>query len=300
MNSSKQNGPGQGLEFLTNLILRVFFGLAMLLPYRARLAFMGWLTSHVIFPMAGHSQRMRDNLSYIFPDLSEPEIKQLLRKVPDNFGRTLIEEYSGQQFVDRVRPSDPVGPGFSALCEARDQNRPAVIVSAHFGNYDAMRASLIIRGFRVGGLYRPFNNRRFDRHYKQALETIGTPIFPRSRRGEADMLRFLKSGGMVALLNDQHMGHGAPLTFFGKPAATALSAAKIALKYNALLVPAYATRQKNGLDFTITFEEPITHSTPETMTQALNDSLESHVQANMGQWLWSHRRWKLSRKQDKG
>ena len=35
-----------------------------------------------------------------------------------------------------------------------------------------------------------------------------------------------------------------------------------------------------------------TDTTPEDMTQALNDSLEARVRQHMGQWLWFHNRWK--------
>jgi KDO2-lipid IV(A) lauroyltransferase len=106
------------------------------------------------------------------------------------------------------------------------------------------------------------------------------------------MVRHLRSGGMLGMLIDQHMGHGAPLTFFGKTALTALSAADLALKYDALLVPTYGIRGPDGLSFTIVVEAPIPAGTPEAMTQALNDSLEALVRRHMDQWFWIHRRWK--------
>jgi KDO2-lipid IV(A) lauroyltransferase len=80
--------------------------------------------------------------------------------------------------------------------------------------------------------------------------------------------------------------------FFGKPAATALSAAELSLKYDAPLIPIYGVRQPNGLDFKIIVEEPVPPSDAVTMTQALNDSLEALVREHPEQWLWMHRRWK--------
>ena len=58
------------------------------------------------------------------------------------------------------------------------------------------------------------------------------------------------------------------------------------------MVPGYATRRDNGIDFDLVVEAPIPHSDAVTMTQALNDSLEAAVRANMDQWFWIHRRWK--------
>ena len=98
------------------------------------------------------------------------------------------------------------------------------------------------------------------------------------------------------MLIDQHMDDGAPLQFFGQTAYTALSAAEMALKYEAELVPFYAIRTTEGAGFRIILEAPIESGSAEVMTQALNDSLEIRVRENMDQWLWSHRRWKISRK----
>ena len=88
------------------------------------------------------------------------------------------------------------------------------------------------------------------------------------------------------------MRDGAPLKYFGKTALTGLSAADLALKYNALIIPIYGLRLPNGIDFKIICERSITHSTSEKMTQELNDSLEALVKEHMGQWFWIHRRWK--------
>jgi len=104
------------------------------------------------------------------------------------------------------------------------------------------------------------------------------------------MVKFLRDGNTVAILLDQYVHGGTVLRFFGKPAPTSLSAADMALKYDALLVPVYGIRRRGGFD--IIAEDPIPHSTPEAMTQAINDSLEARVRADMDQWLWIHRRWK--------
>jgi len=127
----------------------------------------------------------------------------------------------------------------------------------------------------------------------EALERVGKPVFPRGRRGLADLLRFLKSGGMTALLVDLHVKRGETLSFFGQPAKTALSAAELALKFDAPLVPAYAIRQPDGLSFEIVIEAPVPPGDPADMMQAVNDSIEAMARRHMEQWFWIHRRWKV-------
>lgn len=277
---------------LTNAAFLGFMGALRLLPYRWRVPLAGWVVARIVAPLAGYSRRIRENLAKVRPDLPASEVRRLMRAVPDNVGRTLAEMYSGPEFIDRIRAIPLTGPGAPALEAAHRENRPVILATGHFGNYDVARAALIARGYRVGALYKPMSNPLFNEHYLKTISNIGTPLFPRGSRGLAEMVKFLKSGGMLGLVMDQHMNHGAPLTFFGETAFTATSAADLALRYGAEVIPVYGLRQDNGLDFEIIVEAPIPSSDPESMTQAINDSLEALVRAHMDQWFWIHRRWR--------
>lgn len=279
-------------DYLLYLVFRLFEALAMALPYGARVRAFGWILARLIGPLAHFDKKIRANLALIYPDLPEAEIRRLVRAVPDNFGRTLIETYSGDAFKRRGAQSVLRGEGFAVLQEAARTGRGVVLVSGHFGNYDVLRAYLGARGYAVGALYRPFPNRLFDLRYRAKITAISGPIFPRGRRGLAEMVKHLRGGGMVGMLIDQHMAHGAPLQFMGRRAYTATSAAEMALKYDAPLLPFYGRRLPDGLSFELTIEAPIAPSTPNAMTQALNDSLERQVRAHPEQWLWVAKRWR--------
>ncbi|WP_159805338.1 lysophospholipid acyltransferase family protein [Litoreibacter roseus] len=291
--TSVRKGPA---EFASNLVIRALIAAALALPYRWRIPLAGWIVSRIVSPLAGYDKRIRENLAHVMPDLPKAEVDRLVRQVPNNAGRTLIEIYSGTDFTARFSDAPLTGPGVATLETARDEGRPVLLVTAHFGNYDVPRAALIARGFRVGGLYREMNNLYFNPHYVAAMEQIGTPVFPRGRKGLSGLIRFLRDGGMVGILIDQYMRDGVPMDFFGQPAPTALSAAELALKYNALVVPIYGIRQPNGLDFEVVCEAPIPEGSAEDITQALTTSLEKQVRRHMDQWFWIHRRWKPDRK----
>lgn len=278
-----------------NLFLRGLIELARLMPYRFRIPFMGWLVS-TLSPLAGYHKRIRQNLELTCPDLEEAEIRRLLRDVPNNAGRTLMEIYSGTPFVEIAKQSPITGPGLAALEKAREESRPVILVTAHFGNYDAARAALIARGYNMGALYRRMANPYFNDHYVRSISAIGTPMFEQGRRGMVEMVRHLKSGGILAILTDLHMTKGERLSFFGQPALTSLVTAELALKFDALLLPVYSIRQPDGMSFTVEVHEPIEHSNPAAMTQATNDDLEALVRKHMGQWFWIHRRWKAANK----
>lgn len=280
-------------DWVTDRLIRGALWLLLRLPFEARRRVAAALLAHVVAPLAGWRARIRDNLALVRPDLPEADRARLEREVPRSIGRTLAELYSGPDFVARVAREPLQGPGVPALEQAFRTRRPVLLVTGHLGNYDAIRGGLIARGYPVGGLYRPMDNAFFNEHYVAAISRIGTPLFPRGRKGLAEMIRFLKGGGMVGVVLDQSMGDGAVLSFFGQPALTSLSPAEMALRYDALVLPTYGLRRPDG-GFDLWIEAPIPHTTAEAMTQALNDSLEAQVRAHMDQWLWTHRRWKMS------
>lgn len=280
------------IDWLSDRAIRAAIGLMRILPFDMRRELAAFLMTRIVSPLGGFRRRIRENLALVRPDLSPADIRRLERAVPRSIGRTLAELYSGPDFVARVAREPLQGAGVAALAEAHRTNRPVLLVTGHIGNYDAIRGGLIARGYRVGGLYRPMDNAFFNAHYVTAISRIGTPLFPRGRKGLADMVRFLRGGGMVGVVLDQSMGDGALLSFFGQPALTSLSPAQMALRYDALIVPTYGIRRPDG-GFDMVIEAPIPHTTAEAMTQALNDSLEAQVRAHMDQWLWTHRRWKM-------
>ncbi|MBT8412397.1 MAG: lysophospholipid acyltransferase family protein [Octadecabacter sp.] len=273
-------------------VVMAVLGPLALLPHRWRVPLAGAVVANVAAPLLGWRKRIGAHLDLALPELDSSERQRLLRSVPDNMGRLFIELFNPQDMRPIAAAASFSGGGVAALDAAMVEGRAVVCVSGHFGNYDVFRSALVQRGFDVGALYRPMNNRLFNARYERAIFAVGGRMFARGRRGFAHMVQHLRDGKLLALLIDQHMSRGARLSFFGQPANTAVSAAQMALKYDAVLVPIYAVRQADGLSFAIEVEEPVPHSDDETMTQALNDSLERQVRRHPEQWLWTHRRWK--------
>lgn len=266
-----------------------------MLPYETRVRLFGLIFSRVVAPFAGWRKRIEDNLKLVLPELPDPERRRLMRAVPDSAGRTLIEIYSGQEFLDRVKDAPRTGPGVDALEAAREAGRPMVLLTAHLGNYDAVRGTLSRQGYPMAALYKPMTNRAFNEHYVKAISEISAPVYPTDGKGVGSFVRHLKSGGIVGIVADVATTKAPVLTFFGRPAHTPLSAAEWAVKYNAIMMPVFGIRQENGFDFEIRVEDPIPAGAPEAMMQAYNDVVERIIREDPAQWFWVHKRWKLAR-----
>jgi len=266
---------------------------ARLLPYRMRVTAMGWVTRRILGPVAGWSKRSRSNLGYVWPELPADQVERITRGALDNAGRAIIETWSAEEFAQANAHAKLSGPGVGAFNAARAAGRPVLIVTGHFGNYNAIGVALRTEGHSVGALYRAMTNPVFNEAYVAAIGQFGDQLFATDRRGVTQMARHLKTGGIAAMNLDVHRASGCETLFLGKPVRTATTPAEWSLKYGALLLPVYTIRQADGLTFEVFVDTPITPSEDlQATTQALCDSLGRLVAETPDQWFWIHRRWK--------
>lgn len=282
---------GSRADWLADKALRSLIATALALPYDTRVPMMGAALRRAIGPLTGYRKRAEANLATIYPAMSAPERRAMAEACCDNFGRTLIENYSWEEFGKRLSDTQPTGAGLSPLEQAAKAARPVIFVTAHFGNHEAPRQVLTRMGHTIGGLYRPMQNAYFNAHYAKTMTSWGGPVFEQGRRGTMGFARHLRAGGMGTLLFDVS-AKGVALPFLGHPAHTATSAADIALKLDALVIPYFGIRQTDGLSFAVEVEAPITPASPHDMMLEMTQRLEAQIARNPAQWFWVHRRWK--------
>jgi Kdo2-lipid IVA lauroyltransferase/acyltransferase len=279
------------LSFLAYLPQGLLLGVARLLPYRARLAF-GSLVARLLIRLVPELRaRVEANLTFIFPDMPAAERARIRAASADSFGRTMIEVMTRRAFQARGAWAGPAGPGWDALRSARASGRGALLVSGHFGQWEAVRAALTAQGIESGALIRPIKNPWLNRDYLANVEAGGRPVLGRDAAGLRELIRHLRRGGVMAVLLDQYTKRGTPIDFLGHPAPSGTFIAEIALKYGLPMIPVYGTRQPDRLHVAVEFEAPIPPTTPEAMTQAAADSLAARVRAHPEQYFWLHQRW---------
>lgn len=291
----RKDDSGGMADWLSDRILRGLIRTALALPYERRVPLMGSIVRRGVGPLAGYRARAIRHLGQIYPDMSPAMRKRIADNVTENAGRTLIENYAHREFGQRLAGTPVSGNGLDALAEAKAQNRPVIFVTGHFGNYEAPRHVLHALGYQIGGIYRAMSNPFFNAHYVKTMQDVSGPVFEKGRRGTMGFARHLKSGGMATILFDVRDKQGVAVNFLGKPAWTSTSAAELALKFDAVVIPYFGTRRPDGLSFDIAIEDPIPHDDPVTMTQNMTDRLAARVNADPAQWFWIHDRWKPGR-----
>lgn len=176
---------------------------------------------------------------------------------------------------------------------------PKVCVTGHFGNFEALGHISNFWGFRTYTVARTLDNPYLDALVKRFRESKGQRMLPKDNSaGQAEEV--LQTGGILALLGDQHASHGGCVVdFLGRPAACHKAVALFALLNRAPIMVATCSRADRPLHFRMGMdaavepaENPEEYDSVEALTQWYNDALAARIRQQPDQYWWLHDRWK--------
>lgn len=273
---------------------RALVALIRLLPF-AVASNLGGFLGRVIGPRVGISRRAWKNIHRALPDKTDGDIDAIVRGMWDNLGRLLFEV----PHLDRLKVFDKHGPfevvGLEHFEALRDDGKPGLFLSAHFGNWELGGLVSSQGGMDLHQVYRAPNN-PYMKPFFEGRPGTGN-LIPKGAQGAREIIRLLGDGGHVGLMVDQKMNDGIAVPFFGRDAMTAPALAQFALKFDCPIVPVRFERA-GGARFRVTFYPPlpVTDSGDkqadilDTMTR-VNQVLEGWIRERPEQWLWLHNRW---------
>ena len=227
----------------------------------------------------------------VFPNMTRSARAKLGQSMGKHLGRTLFELYHDKEFQAQKHKFRVSGSGLDALKKAQATGKGAIIVSGHFGQWEAVRAILRQYGMESGAIIRTHKNPHYARRIRAGIEAGGKPIFSTGRTGTMGLVRHLRSGGIISILLDEKYPEGIRLPFLGLDALTSISAAQLALKYDLPMIPAYGIRIDDENAVQVLVEEPSAPPDGVTMTRAFHDSLSARILAKPDQWYWLLKRW---------
>ncbi|MEO8587370.1 MAG: lysophospholipid acyltransferase family protein [Acidobacteriota bacterium] len=242
----------------------------------------------------------RANLARAFPEMPPEEVDALSVRVFEHFGGVAAELFRALSHdpADALERIETVGAAVAK--EAFATGRGVFFLTAHLGNWEWAALGTGALGISVGVVARPLDNPLLDTTLTRLRSSMGNTVIQK-RDATRAMLRALRSGGAIGILNDQHAHPPDAVTapFFGRPAATSSALARLADRTEALVVPTYAIRVAPAR-WRLTYEPALDVRTlsleergVESLTARLNGILESMVRRHPEQWLWLHNRWRV-------
>ncbi len=254
-----------------------------------------WLLK-ALGPHTGAERTVQKNLRLAFPELSEAERKALSLEHWDGLGRT-VGEFS---IMDRITVENGriEVVGADRLEAVRASGKPAVFVSGHFSNWEAMAAAIVASGTPTQITYRAANNPHIDRMIIDGRARYGVKLFaPKGGDGARELMVGMKRGESVALMNDQKMSEGSEVAFFGHPANAASGPSRLAQRYAAPIVPLTVERTGPARLRVVVHDAIQVPSTGnksadlDASVQAITDFVEEQVRRRPSEWFWTHKRW---------
>ncbi|MEN8236102.1 MAG: lauroyl acyltransferase [Pseudomonadota bacterium] len=265
------------------------------LPMSQASALGGWLVRKV-GPFSSAQRTAEKNLKWVFPNKSTQEVKSIIEKVWDNFGR-VMGEYPNLVPINVYEDSRFEIIGQEYIDQLRDDGMPGIIFAAHLASWEVAIMAASQRGLKVTQLYRATNNPYVDKIVRMVQRQIGQEVLTKGPGDARKVLASLRRGDHLFILVDQKMNRGTSVPFFGRPAMTAPAAARMALRFQCPLVPARVERL-GGVRFRITYYPPMhlpsSKDDPEavyTLLCQMNEMLEGWIKERPDQWLWLHNRW---------
>jgi holo-[acyl-carrier-protein] synthase len=246
------------------------------------------------------------NLRRVFGGyIPESEILKLAQAYYAHYIRFLLEFIRLPFMSEERRKTWMRIENVEVALRAHARGKGILLLTGHFGNFEVSSVAGIgqFPGYR--GLFhfvrRPLKPKLLNDFITWRTRQAGFGTL--TKRGSLEaILDLLGGGAIVVYVFDQHAGKGNGITvdFFGHPAGTFKSVALIALSTGAPVVPAYSWREPDG-SHVLRFEEPLPLVEDENIgeairrnTRAYNAEIERMLLRHPEQWIWMHRRWKVT------
>jgi KDO2-lipid IV(A) lauroyltransferase len=260
-----------------------------------------------------HRRRAMENLRASFPEKPEKELEYIAERSMQHFIELVMDVLFTTRMINIERWHQYVHfePSSRSTLEMILRGGGAILLTAHYGNWEVLGYTMATLGFETYGVARPIDNPYIDQWVLGVREKQGQIIL--SKRGvTTTALDVLEKKGTIGFIADQNAGpKGMFVPFFGRLASTYKSIGLLAIQHNVPVVVGYARRRGDRFEFDIGAQDVIYPDDWKNYPRDLYDNelhyvtarytraIEDFVRADPTQYLWIHRRWKTRPKGEK-
>lgn len=240
----------------------------------------------------------RDNIVRAMgDDLADSQIDEVVRQSFVHAARSVLELARMNWYVQRI---DEVfeTTDMDKFERAQREGRGGLVVMAHYGGFEVIGAWLanldVAMNFMTGVQHNP----RVNLFMQQRRAETGAGLLPVDK-GVRQVFKVLRGGQFLALISDQHAPSGVIVDFFGRPAATPKGPAAFSVKCRSPILPLVCKRLRRDRfrvivgDLIYPPDSGDSEADIRNLTQQYTRWFEDVIRRDPGQWLWTHRRWKV-------
>ena len=267
---------------------------------------MGWVLGWVLYgAVASRRHVVWTNLRLCFPDWPAAKLRQVSQQTFIHFAQAWLDRgwlWHGPVAVTRCRLR------ITGSIDALQRVGPVVIFAPHFVGLDAGWTALTQQLEKLpqpaagegahhhfSTLYSHQSNPQVDAWVLAGRKRFGNPRLFDRFAGPMPLVTSLREGGLLYLLPDMNYGlqESVFVPFYGVPAATVTSLARLAKLGRARIVPVVTRMTATGYDVQVMpawTDMPTGDVTGDTAL--MNRRLESYIDTMPAQYFWVHKRFK--------
>jgi len=300
INGAKFAKPGKVIKNWIYYISTVLMcKLVLLLPRRIALG-LGSALAQVVF-MLSKTERRRviENLCSSL-DVNEPkQTKKVAKGCFQHLGKSVVEVMQFPKLTKKRVNQLVTFSGREHLDAALATGKGVIILTAHFGNWELLGASLTLNGYPLNVIARPLRKEQLENIIRAYREAVGMRVIYNRGAAVKQALRCLKNNEMLGILPDVDTKVGGVFVdFFGRSAYTPYGPIALAAKTQASLLPTLIIRQPDDTH-RVVIEKPLKLQLTGRRdvdfianTQLFTRVIESYIRKHPTQWIWMHPRWK--------
>lgn len=252
-------------------------------------------------PLGDKAKKAKTNLGIAFPQATEEWIDATARDIFRYLGISTVELIKLEDIwrEREERLTFNIAPGAKAHLENKGA---AVFVCAHVGAWQLTNFIAGHMGLNISTIYAPESNAALRDMMLGLRHHMGVNLIP-SDAGVRPLIKELTKGNSIGMAVDTRLDTGKLLPFFGREALTNTTAARLALRTGAALIPINAVRLPNQR-YRIDVYDPLVseNSTAppdeqaEVLSTKINSLFEEWITATPEQWICLKRRWPKAHK----
>ncbi len=279
------------LEYIIFLFLEKFF---FLLPFFLSQKIGKCLGKISYYLISKRRKIAIENLKKSFPEKTENEINFIAKKSFENFLTSFAEFFSIQKFSQKKILNLVQFENLEEL-KKKIENKSAIILSAHFGNWELLAISIgLFFERKVNLVVKPQHNKFVDKRISMLRTKFGN--YPIPMNNVSEILKCLNEKKLVAILSDQSAPkESVYVNFFGQQVSTFSGTSVFALRTNSPIILILILREKKNFKLIweeILFEKKDDNDAIKKLTQIHTTAVENFIRKFPTEWLWMHRRWK--------
>ena len=235
------------------------------------------------------------NLKVAFPEKTNYERKQILKKCYMHFGM-LVSEFLRLPKLNKSNISNIIKLDFNTK-KLLGNNRPSIIMTGHFGNWEMFLPVLGYNNYKVSGVAQVQKNKAGQKFFSWLRECPNTNIILK-KSSIKSISDTLDNQNHLILISDQYAGSkGTENIFFNHLTSTPKGAAIFHSKKNVPIILIFIF-MNTDYSYSIYSKELISKNEKGNqkldivdINQIYNQELEKIIVQNPEQYFWFHKKW---------